>query len=729
MKIKNLQKIKIIKKKKEIKEKRYIVDNIDNIFSKLSEPKLKLIFQEYLLYGIVFLITTYFWIFLFLTTTKFEQNYCYTSLDQLDACSPEEICNDADTKVNIILYNNTFNLHNDSFKSYHDLSVEENRLINEYYRPFFLRYSELLKKEKIFTKIQMTSISDKTNFGIFLTEKEEWNIFLKYFSFCNYENYLIMILIMIVLGTINGSILFGILSDIFGRRTIIRIALFISTISTMAIFGICTFLDIKYRTILKFFQENHIIKGEDYSYNNIISNLFAQKEINKLFKKYFIFIIMALFLLSTTLLALLKSCLALLVENLKGDLEVLICFRKYNLVFGGLPPLFTSLILTNINNFGITFLILSIFNLIAFIYSCFFFEESIRYYYEFCEWKELTQTILNTYKNDIKDFKNLSEFELKNFKKEENIKNFNYTARKMNSHIKTDINGNTIIFIRSTYYNDIIEKNIALNRNLKRNTDFIIKLEDVKTNPFLIITSLFANRSFKKSKMLIIIIIILLHIVLHLFQKELLEPPYFTIKDFYIDTHCNLIINSILFVYLIINFLSNYFYYAFYRINCFNTIIVFSLFFIAISCAIYQSANSKAKDTLIDLNQYNFHMLTYYNRDSRSPILLILIFMIYFALNGVNFYIYLLILKISKTIYRCTYFSLHSLSLIFSMVISEIIYYYMEDYFLFLGSLILICLLTFAFLGDFKELLNIMNDLKIDIYRPSKNKQEKEKIN
>ena len=53
----------------------------------------------------------------------------------------------------------------------------------------------------------------------------------------------------------------------------------------------------------------------------------------------------------------------------------------------------------------------------------------------------------------------------------------------------------------------------------------------------------------------------------------------------------------------------------------------------------------------------------------------------------------------------------------------------MEDYFLFLGSLILICLLTFAFLGDFKELLNIMNDLKIDIYRPSKNKQEKEKIN
>jgi hypothetical protein len=45
----------------------------------------------------------------------------------------------------------------------------------------------------------------------------------------------------------------------------------------------------------------------------------------------------------------------------------------------------------------------------------------------------------------------------------------------------------------------------------------------------------------------------------------------------------------------------------------------------------------------------------------------------------------------------------------------------MEDYFLFLAVLIFVCLLTFIFLSDFKELLFLMNDLKIDIYRPSKN--------
>ena len=120
-------------------------------------------------------------------------------------------------------------------------------------------------------------------------------------------------------------------------------------------------------------------------------------------------------------------------------------------------------------------------------------------------------------------------------------------------------------------------------------------------------------------------------------------------------------------------------------------------------------------------------MLTYHGRDSRSPYLLTFIYFIFFALNGVIFYIYLLLIKISKTIYRCTFFSIHSISLIISLAISETIYFNMEDYFLFLSSLVLLSLLTFIFLGEFKELLYIMNDLKIDKFRISKNNQEKEK--
>ena len=200
-------------------------------------------------------------------------------------------------------------------------------------------------------------------------------------------------------------------------------------------------------------------------------------------------------------------------------------------------------------------------------------------------------------------------------------------------------------------------------------------------------------------------------------------------KDLYLDNNCNYIINSVLFIYLIINVLSNYFFYLFYRINCFNSLLIIALLFIVFNCAIYHKETTRSGDALMDLNQYNFFMLTYHGRDTRSPYLLTFIYFIFFGLNGVIFYIYLLLLKISKTIYRCTFFSIHSISLIISITIGEIIYFNMEDYFLFLGSLILLSLFVFTFLGEFKELLYIMNDLKIDIFRTSKNKQEKEKKN
>ena len=206
-----------------------------------------------------------------------------------------------------------------------------------------------------------------------------------------------------------------------------------------------------------------------------------------------------------------------------------------------------------------------------------------------------------------------------------------------------------------------------------------------------------------------------------LFKKELLEPPFYSITDLYIDLNCNYFFNSILFINLIINFLSNYFYYFFYRIQCFKTIIFLSLLLIIINLAVYHIINNDESDTKIDLNQYSMTMIKSYYRDRRPLSVLALIFAAYFALNGVIFYIYLLILKISKTIYRCTFFSVHSISLIISMLISESIYYNMEDYFLFLSVIIFVCLLTLIFLSDFKELLFLMNDLKIDIYRPSKN--------
>ena len=707
-----------IKKIKKVKEERYIVDNLDNILSALKEPKLKLIMQEYVLYAIIFLVSIYYWIFLFLTTVRFERAYCYTSDNQFDSCTDDDICDD----LNIVLFNHTFNYHNHKLNSFYKVLIEENNIINTYYKPFFLRYNYLLIKNKTFSKYDLSSITDKINFGIMITYKEKYNLFLRFFSYCQYESYFILLLIMICLGGIIGSLIFGLFSDIYGRKTIIRITLFIVTLSTIGIFIISLYLDYYYKYILNNFNTQNIITKENPSYNNILSHLFAQNKVKDQFNKYFIFLMLFTFLLNLGLWPLSKSCISLLVENTKSDLYALINFRKVIFVYEGLPPFLSSIIFSNINNFTATFFILSICNILIFIYSLIFLEESMRYYYEYCEWKNLTNTILNTYNNEINDFKTLNKFELIQFQRKENLKHFNLNnnlrKRKLLNKDKKIYKNNIFII---TYYKDMKEKNLAFNRNIKRNTDFIIKLNDVKTNPSLIITCLFSNRTFKESKILIFILLVLLYLVLDLYKKELLEPPYYSIRDLYIDFNCNYFFNSVLFFNLIINFLSNYFFYAFYRIQCFKTIITFSLLFIIINLSAYHIISIDESDTKINLNQYSMTMSQNYYRDRRSLFILAIIFFAYFALNGVIFYLYLLILKISKTIYRCTFFSIHSISLIISMIISETIYYNMEDYFLFLAIIIFVCLLTFTFLSDFKELLFLMNDLKIDINRPSKN--------
>ena len=706
------------KKNQKVKEERYIVDNIDNILSVLKEPKLKLVIQEYILYIIIALVSIYYWIFLFLSTIRFEQAYCFTSGDQFDACTDDEFCED----LNIVLYNHTFNYHNHQLNSLHKVLVEESNIINTYYKPFFFRYNYLLIKNKIFSNFDLKIITHKINFGIIITYKENWNLFLRFFSYCQYESYFILFLIMIGAGGIIGSLIFGFLSDIYGRRTIIRITLFIITFSTIGIFIISFYLDCYYNYNLNNFNTQYIINKEDPSYNNILSHLFAQNKVKEKFNKFFVFMLFFIFLLNIGLWPLSKQCIALLVENTKSDLYALINFRKINFVFEGLPPFFSSIIFPNVNNFTVTFLILSIFNILIFIYSLVFLEESIRYYYEYCEWENLTTTILNAYNNDINDFKTLNKFELEQFQRKEILKHFNLNniLRKRGLLNKDKKMNNENIFI-ITYYNDIREKNLSFNRNIKRNTDLLIKLNDVKTNPSLLITCLLSNRTFKESKILIFILLILLYIILDLFKKELLEPPYYSITDLYIDCNCNYLINSIFIINLIINFLSNYFYYAFYRIQCFKTIIYFSLLSIIINFIVYHIVSINESDTKIDLNQYDMTMIKYYYRDKRPILILAPIFIAYFALNGVIFYVYLLMLKISKTIYRCTFFSGHSISLIISMIISESIYYNMEDYFLFLSVIIFVCLLTFTFLSDFKEILFLINDLKIDIYRPSKN--------
>ena len=695
------------RKEKEKKEEiKYIVDDINNILSLLKEPKLKLKIQEFLHYFIVVLICVYYWIFLFLSGIKFERNYYLTYNRQFEGCSNEQMCDFPENSLNIIIYNSSLKYKNISPND-DEFYIEESNIVNEVYYNIFIRYEQLLSKYKLTSTLTSDYINDKPMFGVVITNKEKWNLYYRYFSICEFENFYFLMIAILAVGGIIGSILFGLLSDLYGRKLIILITLFINFLGTLGVYLLSLWLDYYYEKKLDLINE----KISFPLFENLLSEIYAQGQVKDKFKNNYVYFLFCIFLINLSLWPLLKTCMALVLENSKGDLEVLINFRKFNFVFQGLPPLITTLIFINVNNFTLTFLILSILSLITLILSYLFFDESIRYYYEYSEWDNLTKVLLNTYKINLNDFRTLNETEYKEFKKRENSKSIS----KQNFFLYNK-NNQSYYMMSQSYYKSFTKIKAAFTSNLKRVEDFTIKLEDVKQFPILILTSLFENNSLKNSQTLLFIILVLLYIIMDLFYKELIEPPYFSVKDFYFGKGFNYIINSIFFIYLIINILSNYFYYFLYRIGCFKTIIYISQIIITIILTIYHFITSNVSETPMNFNKYNFYFISYFLRDMRSRLNLFFLFFTYFFLNGVIFYVYLLTIKISKTIHRCTIFSFHSIALIIANVISEYIYYYSENYFLFLGILNLLCLITFFFLSEFKELIYLMNDLKINSF-------------
>ena len=286
------------KKQKLVKfiEKRYIVDDIDNIFVLLKEPKLKLRIQEILHYFIVFLTCIYYWIFLFLTGIKYERNYYLTEYEQFEAYSDEQICDFPENSANTIIYNSSFNYYNLSSDE-EKFFEEESNTVNRFYRPYFIRYLNLIYQKKLTTATQPNYIIDKPLLSIIITNKEKWNLFYRYFSLCEFDNYYFIMVSVLAIGGSLGSIFFGFLSDIFGRRLIILLTLLISTIGTFGIYFLCFLLDNYYEDELHKFQKKCLSELISCEYD-ILPDLYAQGKTNQKFKNLYIYFLFCIFLLN-----------------------------------------------------------------------------------------------------------------------------------------------------------------------------------------------------------------------------------------------------------------------------------------------------------------------------------------------------------------------------------------------------------------------------------------------
>ena len=365
------------KKKEKYKKinKKIIVDDIENIYSNLVDKTNKLyLFNNLLLFSIAFLVNICRWFFLFMTKPKLENNYCFTKLNQFDSCISDQICNNNKEQINIFLYNYTFDVHNNSLNE-HQTFLSEMGFINEYYKKFFVSHNYQISKDKLISSIDMVKyIGDKLNFAIILTKKEQWNIFLYFSSFCQMSKSYFYTILIIIVGGIIGSVVFGLLADIFGRKLIIIILLFINLVSFTLLAILTIRADGKYSYYSDEFK--NIYKNE--TYYDILSTIYCQEKTSKYFESIYPIYLILLLIISLSLRPLGKICLALLLENSVSELNVLENFRRYTFATTGLPPIITFLLFVTINDFITSIIVITSFFLICFILSFFLLNESMR---------------------------------------------------------------------------------------------------------------------------------------------------------------------------------------------------------------------------------------------------------------------------------------------------------------------------------------------------------------
>ena len=487
-----------VKSQSSIDTKKTIVDNINNIYSKIKITPKKIKFQNIFIYSIATLITIYDWSFLFqLSDNKLERNYCFTNLYQFDSCSINQICKNYNSKINHVIYNKTIDAHGKDEKE--NTFLKENNIINSYYKQFCLKYSFILTSKQVLNNYQIFSSNrDKSNFAIVLSNKGQWKYILRYFTICQKYRYSIIIMVVYVLGGFFGCIIFGFKADIHGRKKLIKVTLFITNVGLVFCIFFCYFLDGKLISYRKEFNKNYSHKTEnEIPYKDILEDIYVQKLIRKLINKIFIIYLASIFITNLGACPLLKICLTLLSENSTSEEIVLTNYRTYSIFIRGVSPLVASILIVNFNNITLSYTILFCISFILFISSFFVINESMRYYYELCEWKNLSNFIMNTFVlEDSNDIQFLEPRELREFQKEENIIiNQEYEIRRLNLKAEHDEDN---IFEINNYSNYLKRKISSINRKIKRKADIILKLVEVKYNPLIIHICIKSNKMYFK---------------------------------------------------------------------------------------------------------------------------------------------------------------------------------------------------------------------------------------
>ena len=634
-----------------------------------------------------FLNGCYIWIIFIIFSRPKNKYYCFDSDSrEFKLCDLNDFC--PISGVRDIIYSD----------SIYDININnEIKNINDKYIDFYVKeatvYSSMNKK-----------ISKKNptmnKFGVSIISTYKENYLLKNTFRTRCENYLLNVVLAIGFGTIIGNIIFGYIGDIFGRKKVIIIAHFIEIIGSLIIifttysavyrgkinneeefkpFNNTKIFDFDYTKDdyyhiqnfikyfnLKYFENSNINKIYKENFNNFIKEILESKYINDHFLKLRFLFIFGFFLIFSSNSTIKSSILAFLLENALTEYSMNLYFLYFNFSFP-LSLFFSIFLITSLNEFHSFMLVVCIIQFLLLVIFMIFFYESQRFNFEYAYYTRITDFAIYILGEDKlkKKYSEDFRFEKTNIEKEKVQINLYYSKdTKDKFKIKNELNNNveneTCSFLSAFLEN---EEDNNISKSKKEN---IIKRKYILGNPFSILSLLKKEKLIKSHMFLVLSFISSLSLVSNISFSKITSPAFIS-REKLIKSETIILSNITLFP--IINFIILFpFIHAFIKCIGLGIILRISLGITFFSSLIYELICFSSRE-MTDLTEtkYNSLDILYYKY---IKALTTFIYFISISNVGIQYSLYFFLTKLTKTIYRCSFFGICNIFIDITFLIS-----------------------------------------------------------
>ena len=636
----------------------------------------------------IFLNGCYIWIVFIIFSRPKNKFYCFDSDSrEFKICGLYDFC--PINGVRDIIYSD----------SIYDININnEIKNINDKYIDFYVKqatvYSFMNKK-----------ISRKNptmhKFGVTIISTYKENYLLKNTFKTGCENYMLNVVLAIGFGTIIGNIIFGYVGDIFGRKKVIIIAHFIEIIGSLIIifttysavnrgkkitdeefkpfnnkkifnfdytkddyYHIQNF--IRYFN-LKYFENSNMNKIYKENFNTFIQEILESKYINDYFMKYRFLFVFGFFLIFSSNSTIKSSILAFILENALTEYSMNLYFLYFNFTFP-LSLFFTIIMITSLDSFHFFMLILCILQFLLIIIYSIFFYESQRFNFEYAYYTRITDFAVYILGEDKLKKKYSEDFkynEKSNIDKEKVQINLYYSKDTRDKYkIKNELNNNeeneSATFLSSFLES---EEDSKISKKKKEN---IIKRNYILGNPFSILSLINKEKLIKSHMFLVLSFISSLSLVSNISLSKITSPAFIT-REKLITSETIIFSNITLYpiLYFIILFP---FIHAFIKCIGLGIILRISLGMTFVSCIIYESICLSSRE-MTDLTEtkYNSMDIIYYKY---IKALTAFIYLDSISNVGIQYSLYFFLTKLTKTIYRCSFFGICNIFIDLTFLIS-----------------------------------------------------------